>query len=414
MTGIRSAGGAPCGAPRLATGLASHALPREGERTCEFRQLAKRVACSRGARSCRRRRSTVLHVLHRRHHRRDRDAARPWRCRRRARAVARRHARRRRVARARGVACAAPRDLRDARWPTPVPRRVPVLRRARDALARRQTEATSVSDQVVVTSFPAPHSYTGDDVVEISAHGSPVVLQAILARDRRRRAARRAGRVHAARVSQRQARSGAGRGRRRSDRRGHAAAGARGVRSARGHADRRRLRDIEATLFDLMARLEASLDFPGRGLSLRRRPAAAARSRRCRDAIDALLASAARGRLVREGAQVAIVGTPNVGKSSLFNALLNANRAIVTPIPGTTRDLLTERADIGGIVDRARRHGGHPRDDGRRRAGRRRARAPARLRWPIWRWWCSIDRDRSTTRRSRCSRRPRVAAAAWS
>ena len=56
-----------------------------------------------------------------------------------------------------------------------------------------------------------------------------------------------------------------------------------------------------------------------------------------------------RGRLVREGAAVAIVGAPNVGKSSLFNALLNANRAIVTAIPGTTRDLLTERADIGGL-----------------------------------------------------------------
>ena len=68
--------------------------------------------------------------------------------------------------------------------------------------------------------------------------------------------------------------------------------------------------------------------------------------------------------MIREGAQIAIVGTPNVGKSSLFNALLNANRAIVTPIPGTTRDLLTERADIGGLsvalVDTA-----GIRDDGR-------------------------------------------------
>ena len=62
-----------------------------------------------------------------------------------------------------------------------------------------------------------------------------------------------------------------------------------------------------------------------------------------------LLAQAERGRLVREGAAVAIVGAPNVGKSSLFNALLNANRAIVTAIPGTTRDLLTEQADIGGL-----------------------------------------------------------------
>jgi tRNA modification GTPase len=65
--------------------------------------------------------------------------------------------------------------------------------------------------------------------------------------------------------------------------------------------------------------------------------------------VNALLAGSARGRLVREGAQVAIVGAPNVGKSSLFNALLNANRAIVTAVPGTTRDLVTELADIKGM-----------------------------------------------------------------
>ena len=87
--------------------------------------------------------------------------------------------------------------------------------------------------------------------------------------------------------------------------------------------------------------------------------------------LDDLLAQAARGRLIREGAQVAIVGAPNVGKSSLFNALLNTNRAIVTAIPGTTRDLLTERADIGGLslslIDTA----GVRDNDGCRRAGRR-------------------------------------------
>ena len=108
--------------------------------------------------------------------------------------------------------------------------------------------------------------------------------------------------------------------------------------------------EIERELFDVIAKLEASLDFPGRGLSLR---GAAGSARRRWPAIiariDALLAQASRGRLVREGAQVAIVGAPNVGKSSLFNALLNTNRAIVTAIPGTTRDLLTERADIGGL-----------------------------------------------------------------
>jgi tRNA modification GTPase len=102
-------------------------------------------------------------------------------------------------------------------------------------------------------------------------------------------------------------------------------------------------------LFDLIARLEASLDFPDEGYHFVQREGAAREIAAIRSDVRQLLAQATRGRLIREGAQIAIVGTPNVGKSSLFNALLDANRAIVTSIPGTTRDLLTERADIRGV-----------------------------------------------------------------
>jgi tRNA modification GTPase len=211
-------------------------------------------------------------------------------------------------------------------------------------------DSPSIADQVVVTFFPAPHSSTGDNVVEISAHGSPVILEGIL------RAAMSAG----ARLAE------PGEFTLRAFLNGkldliQAEAVADLIDAvtplqARAAFDQlegtltTRIRAIEAALFDLTARLEASLDFPDEGYHFVQRDVAAEELRVVASAIDELLTHAARGRIVREGAQIAIVGTPNVGKSSLFNALLSANRAIVTPIPGTTRDLLTERADIRGIA----------------------------------------------------------------
>jgi tRNA modification GTPase len=240
------------------------------------------------------------------------------------------------------------------------------------------TRSIDVRDHVVVTFFRAPHSYTGGDLVEIGAHGSPVVLrgvvQAAIASGARLAEpgeftlrAFMAGKLDLVQaeavadlvdaVTPLQARA--------------AFDQLEGTLTAR-------INEIEAALFDVMARLEASLDFPDEGYHFVARGAAAVEIRGIREQMHTWLADAARGRIIREGAQIAIVGSPNVGKSSLFNALLNANRAIVTPIAGTTRDLLTERVDIRGIatslVDTA---GIHQTDDVVEQEGVSRARGAA-------------------------------------
>lgn len=218
----------------------------------------------------------------------------------------------------------------------------------RDAGNDRQ--ALTLGDHVVLTYFSAPHSATGDDVVEISAHGSLVVLQQIV------RAAMHAG----ARLAE------PGEFTLRGFLNGkidlvQAEAVADLIQSvtplqARAAFDQlegtltSRIAAIESVLFDLIARLEASLDFPDEGYHFVQRGGAGREVSTVMGLIEQLLSDARRGRVIREGASIAIIGTPNVGKSSLFNALVNANRAIVTPIPGTTRDILTERADICGVA----------------------------------------------------------------
>jgi tRNA modification GTPase len=204
-------------------------------------------------------------------------------------------------------------------------------------------------DRVVVTRFPAPHSYTGEDVVELSAHGSPVVLNAIVA------AAVAAGArlANPGEFTFRAYLHG------RIDLIQAEAIGdlidAVTPLQARVAFDQldgtltARLREMDARLLDLIAPLEASLDFPDEGYHFVTPEDAASTLDQMNQALDALLADARRGRVIREGLTVAIVGRPNAGKSSLFNRLAGAARAIVTDVPGTTRDLLTERVDIGGV-----------------------------------------------------------------
>jgi tRNA modification GTPase len=209
--------------------------------------------------------------------------------------------------------------------------------------------AGRIVDDVIVTLFAKPRSYTAEDVVEISCHGSPVVLRHAV--ERALAAGARAaepgeftlraflnGRIdlpqaeavrdlieattlHQARVAARQASGSLA----------------------------REMKPAKAQLLELIALLEAGIDFAQDDVSVASSEELNARLRPIQRELERLAGSSRYGHVLREGFELAIIGRPNVGKSSLFNRLLEQDRAIVTDIPGTTRDVVSEVTAIEGI-----------------------------------------------------------------
>jgi tRNA modification GTPase len=204
-------------------------------------------------------------------------------------------------------------------------------------------------DEALVTLFAAPNSYTSEDLVEIAAHGSPVVLEFLL-----RRALELGARLaEPGEFTQRAFLSG------RID-----LTQAEGVRdlieaqtltqarqaaSQMGGGLSRRVAPVKQSLVELIALLEAGIDFAEDDVDVAPQAEIARRIEELTPPLAALEASFSRGRIVHDGLSLAIVGRPNVGKSSLFNRLVERDRAIVTAAPGTTRDTVTERISLGGI-----------------------------------------------------------------
>jgi tRNA modification GTPase len=214
-----------------------------------------------------------------------------------------------------------------------------------------QAEQSSASriDEVVVTYFAKPHSYTTDDIIEISAHGSPVVLHHIveLALARGARLAEPGEFTMRAflngRIDLTQAE--AVRDLIESQTLYQAKVAAQQLEGALS----RRLQPIKKNLVELIAVLEAGIDFAEDDVSVLPSDQILKRISEVRVPLEQLGGSFAYGKIVHEGLTLAIVGRPNVGKSSLFNRLVEREHAIVTATPGTTRDLVTETVAIGGI-----------------------------------------------------------------
>lgn len=208
-----------------------------------------------------------------------------------------------------------------------------------------------VLDRAIVLLFPAPHSYTGESVLEIQAHGGPVLLSLIMrtclekCRDLGLRMAEPGEFTRRAFMNGRMDLTQAEAVADLIDAVSESAVQAAG-RSLSGEFSNA-VRDVDGNITELRAFIEATLDFPEEDIDVIGSEKVRTRLVQAETGIRAILENARQGQVLREGVTVAIVGSPNVGKSSLLNALAQEEVAIVTDIPGTTRDAVEQTVTLG-------------------------------------------------------------------